>query len=247
MYRTLIKTFSAVLLLFGLGLFIACQKEDSASSDVENFVLKSASAIDSRCGAGIAGCYELVFPVTLQFADSSQVSVNSYDELKQAIRDWYVANNAHPRPMNLPTIVFPFQVVNEAGEIITVENQEQLTALIALCRPIGPGGGGHDSLGHGGPGGHHGHHGGGGHDSIVGPCFIVNFPLTVSFPDSSQVTVNSPQELKEAIRTWNQNNPGTHHVRPGFVFPITVTLRDGTQVVVNSKEELAAIKEGCRG
>jgi hypothetical protein len=72
------------------------------------------------------------------------------------------------------------------------------------------------------------------------------FPITVQFPDSTQLSVASPEELRTALHDWKQNNP-TIHGKPQFVFPITVTLKDGTQVVVNSPEELRAIKEDCRG
>ena len=78
------------------------------------------------------------------------------------------------------------------------------------------------------------------------PCFTLNFPLTISFPDGTQVVVNTKEEIKAAARAWNMSNPGLH-TRPVFVFPITVTLRDGTLLVVNSKEELIALKEECRG
>ncbi len=228
MYRKLIKPFGLFLLLALAGLFPSCQKEDTLS-DVENFVLQCTNDIEERTGTGLAGCYELVFPVTIQFADSTTAEVGDYDELKQAIREWFLANGGRPRPWNRPTLVLPIQVINEAGEVITVETPEELKELRALCNP------GH---GHGGPGG--GHHGGG------GPCFTLAFPITLAFPDSTQVTVNSKEEFRVAIKTWNDNNPGKH-VHPQFVFPITVTLRDGTLVTVNSKEELRALKEDCRG
>lgn len=188
MYRTLIKTLSCAAVLFLIGFLVSCQKDESVSSDVDNFVNTSAEELQRGAGLGLAGCYELVFPVTLQFADSTTLAVNSYDELKQAIHDWYLANGGSSRPHSHPTLVFPFQVTNDAGEIITVENRDQLKALIALCRPVDPGNGG----GHGG--GHHGGHHGGGVDG--NPCFTVNYPYTIQFPDSSQVVINSLKNLK---------------------------------------------------
>jgi hypothetical protein len=132
--------------------------------------------------------------------------------------------NGGPAGLGRPIIVLPFQVINEAGEIITIETIEQLKELRALCNPGGTGGG---------------HHGG-------APCFTLNFPITVMFADSSVVTANSKEELRAATQAWHLNNPG-QRPRPEFVFPITVTLQDGTQVVVNSREELRALKEDCRG
>jgi len=230
MYRAFIKSISFFAVLAFAGFFTSCQQEDSVMT-TENFVLQSTMGIEDQCGAGRAGCYELVFPVTIQFADSTTAVVNDYTEMRQAIRDWFEANGGRPghgRPghmMRRPILVLPIQVINEAGEIITIETREELKELRALCNPGG-----------GGPGGPNG----------GAPCFTLNFPLTISFPDGTQVVVNTKEEIKAAARAWNMNNPG-QHTRPMFVFPITVTLQDGTVVVVNSREELTALKEECRG
>ncbi len=240
MNRAFIKSISFFALLAFAGFFTACQEEDSIMT-TENFVLQSTKGIEDQCGAGRAGCYELVFPITLQFADSTTAVVNNYDEMKLAIRTWFEANgsgngngghhggghhgNGGPSGLGRPIIVLPFQVITETGEIVTIETIEQLREIRALCNPGGPGG-------QGGPGGE--------------PCFTLNFPLTISFPDGTQVVVNTKEEIKAAARAWNMNNPGLH-TRPVFVFPITVTLRDGTILVVNSSEELVALKAECRG
>lgn len=257
MFKTFIKPLGLLAVLALVGFMISCQKEDEAIT-ADTFVSDSVTEIQERSGAGIFGCYELVFPVTIQFADSTTASVNSYEELRQAIHDWFQANGGRPHHGDRPTLVFPFQVTNSAGEIITVENQQQLQDLKALCDP-NPGGGGHDSLGGHGGHGHHGHHGGpgGGPDTLGGPggpgghhgngpCYTLVFPVTINFPDNSQLTVNSPEELRNALHAWKENNPGSTE-RPQLAFPLTVTLRDGTQVVVNTPEELQAIKDACRG
>ena len=227
MNKNIFKTFGLVLVLIAGGFFIGCQEEESAA-DVENYVLQSMYEIEERSGTGMAGCYELVFPVTLQFPDTTTQEVNSYEELKQAIRDWYEENGGMPRPHNRPFLVFPFDVITETGELITVTNFQELIDLRRACivAVFGPN--------------HHGHLG---KDRA---CFKPVFPFTLEFPDGSQVTVNTPRELQQAIREWKHNNPGSHE-RPEFVFPITVKLRDGTEVVMNSAAELAALKEECRG
>ncbi len=229
MYAKMFKTLSLFLLLFSTGLFTSCQKEENAVQDVENFVLQSVYEIEERCGAGMAGCYELVFPVTLQFADSTTQEVADYDALKLAIREWYQLNApTRPRPWNRPTLVLPIDVINSDGEVITVETSAELMELRRACI--------NDTFGPG----HGNHHG---KDRA---CFKPVFPFTIQFPDSSEVTVSTPLEFQQAIRSWKANNPGVPG-RPHFVFPITVQLRDGTQVVVNSKEELDATKAECRG
>lgn len=231
MYSAFSKSLAMLLILCG-GFFIACQQEEEVVT-ADTFVSESVEEIESRSGTGYRGCYELVFPLTIQFRDSTTAEVASYEEMRQAIRDWYEASGVRPGRHDRPVIVLPFQVINQDGELITIETPEQLEELKNLCRP------------HGGPG-NHGDPGNHGNHGNHGPCFEVVYPVTVSFPDSSQVTVNSKQELREVVRAYNEANPG-QHVHPVFVFPITVTLRDGTQVVANTPEELRAIKEACRG
>jgi hypothetical protein len=227
MYYKFIKPLGLIMAMFAGSFFIGCQQEESAA-DVENYVLQSMYEIEERSGTGMAGCYELVFPVTVQFPDSTTQEVLSYEELKQAIRDWYESNNQMPRPHNRPHLVFPYEVITEDGEVISISNFQELMDLRRACiaAVFGPN--------------HHGHLGKDRH------CFKPVFPFTLEFPDGDLVTVNNPQELQQAIRAWKQENPGSHE-RPEFVFPITVQLRDGTQVVVNSAAELAALKEECRG
>ena len=236
MYRKILMQFGFLAIIVTLGFLFACQKDEGVES-TDNFVDNAVDQIQSRSGAGTFGCYELVFPVTLAFADSTTATVNSYEELRQAIHTWFEANGGgHHGHKSRPTLVYPYQVTNDAGEIITVENDDQLKDLLAACRP-GPGGPGNGG-GNGGHGGH-GHHGG-------DACYTLVFPITIQFPDSTQVTVASQEELRGAVHTWKENNPNVHG-KYEIVFPITVTLKDGTQAVVNSKEELQAIKEACRG
>ena len=229
MYSKLLKPLVFMLALVAGGFFTGCQQDETAA-DVEDYVLQSVYEIDERNGTGMAGCFELVFPVTLQFPDSSTVEVLSYEEMKQAIREWFQANTDRPRPRPhfRPFLVFPYDVLTAEGEIVTISNFQELMDLRRACIEAGFG-----------PN-HHGHFG------KDRPCFKPVFPLTLEFPDGTQVTVNTPREMKDAIRAWKQANPDSNE-RPEFVFPITVQLRDGTQAVVNSAEELAALKEDCRG
>ena len=211
----------------------SCTKEDEFSTSVENFTTASLERLNESCKSGEAGCYELVFPVTIQFSDSTTVTVNSTDELRSAITTWK-ENNDGERPK--PQFVFPISVINEAGEVITVSTTEELKALVRLCRGT--------FGGHGRPGKGGGRPGKGGHGTE--PCFTINFPLTISFPVGTTATVAGKSELKTAVRTWKEANPEVTG-RPEIVFPISVTLEDGTNTIVSSKEELRTLKESCRG
>jgi len=187
MYIKAIKPFGLFLLLAIAGLFTSCQKEDTLASDADNFATLSTRGVERGPGGGLAGCYELVFPVTIQLPDSTFVEVGDYDALKQALHDWYIANGGHPHHFRRIVLVYPVQIINLAGDTVTVETPEAMRELIALCRPDGGGhhgGGDPDTLGGG-------HHGGGGHDSIGGgghhgssrwPMFHLRFPADHFFP-----------------------------------------------------------------
>ncbi|MCC7245278.1 MAG: hypothetical protein IT269_06340 [Saprospiraceae bacterium] len=219
-----------------MAFLIACNKDNATSDQIDDAVDQALYSVQERGGIGRFGCYELVFPVTIQLPDSTTAAVNSYDEMKQALRDWFQANGVPqggghgqgqgPRPR--PQFVFPISVVNESGEIITVANEDELRQLRADC-----------------PGATFGNHGPNGHGQHGLSCFTLVFPITLSFPDSTTQTVNSRQEMRDAIHTWRQNNPGVQG-RPEIVFPITVQMTDdSSQVVVNSKDDLRDLKESC--
>ncbi len=221
MNRSFIKSFGVLAIIAIAALFTSCDKADESFTSVENFVLQSVTGIEDECGAGRDRCVELVFPITVEFSDGTTAEVNSYLELKQAIRLWFHTNGGHPSPQDRPKLVLPIQVINEAGEVITIETPEELKALREECgpRPHGPQG---------------------------EPCFTLNFPLTISFVDSTEVVVNSREEFKAAVQAWREANPG-QHAHPHLVFPLSVTLTDGTIVDVENPMELRDLKRDCRG
>ncbi|MBN8679450.1 MAG: hypothetical protein J0M29_14570 [Chitinophagales bacterium] len=170
------------------------------------------------------GCYELVFPVSIVLPDSSTVEVSSYEEMKQALRNYFQANGGgghqghHGGPRPHLGFVFPISVLSQDGEIITVNNVDELRALREECG--------------GGTFGHHGHQGHGQHGLT---CFEIVFPITIEFPDGTTAEAADRQALHQLIRTWKQNNPGVQG-RPKMVFPITVKMdEDGSVVTVNSR------------
>ena len=75
-------------------------------------------------------------------------------------------------------------------------------------------------------------------------CFHLNYPVSIQFPDSTIIEVNSREELGNALKTWRENNP---HVqgRPHLVYPLDVTLRDSTVLTLNSREEMWDLLKDC--
>ena len=220
-FKTCILAFASFAIL---SLITSCSDSDELDLvSVEDYVDEAVFSMESAGKIGRHGCYDLVFPVTIDFPDSTSVSVDDYDALKEAIQTWKEAN---PDAEAKPHLAFPFEVISEDGEIITIDDRGELRARRRAChrsfhdRPWRPGAG------------------------LRHACFDPVFPLTVEFPNGSLLEAANPQTLKNALRAWRRtvDNP---QGRPMLVFPITVEYEDGTQVEVASKEELKELKDQC--
>ena len=78
-------------------------------------------------------CFNIVYPVTLTFPDSTPpVEVSSAEEFKTAIKEWYALNEGS---MDRPNIVYPFDVkMKKTGEIITLNDIDELKELHRTCK-----------------------------------------------------------------------------------------------------------------
>ena len=158
-------------------------------------------------------CLKPVFPLELIFPDSSTQEVQNLRELKAAFIKWKrEGNDGRPR------IAFPHEVELPDGNVITVENREDLRALIRQClKKVRP---------------------------KLDSCYQLVFPLEVELGDGSQQTVDSKEELNALIRDWAQNHRDSLP-RPKLVFPLEIVLQDGTVQTVDSPQELAEITKDC--
>jgi hypothetical protein len=213
------KNFLKVLTLICFTFFMNSCTKESSEVITENFVNTSLEHVCTETRTSFKGCFELVFPVTIVFPDESTKEVNSFEDMKQAFREWKSAN---PEIKGRPNLQFPYSVTKEDGTIVTVDSRETLKTLVAECKINGEG------------------HSGGGKDHFR-PCFNLVYPITVNTPNG-QVEVASKEAMKELLKSLKGKDKKLE-----FVFPITVTLKDGTTQVVNSREELRAIKVACKG
>ena len=198
----------------------SCSDETTNLVSPEEFAEASAEQIETRSSSGAKGCFELVFPITINFEDGSSAEVESIDDLKETVKGWKEEN---PDATMRPTLEFPVEVMTQDGEIVSVDSREDLLALRKECRE--------NFIANGG---------------AQGPCFKVVYPVSVAFPDGEELSFDDRRSLKKAIREWRKENQGSEE-RPVLVFPITVVDKDGNEITVNSKEELKALKEDCRG
>ena len=227
----MVKEFLKYSLAFALIVSMVLVACDSGNEEIvpeddtlNTFVDESLYSLQGEGDIGRFGCYELVFPITLEFEDGTTISGETYEELVAAIREWKEAN---PDVRAYPSFVFPIEVISEEGEVISVASKEELRALKRACRRN-----------------YFDNHGPRGHGRNCMPCFSIVFPVTIAFPGGTTAEAASRAELKSLVRDWKAVNPDAEE-RPALVFPIEVELEDGTLVPVGSKEELEALRESC--
>lgn len=227
MIKQLIRFGALAMVAISAFVFTACDEDnalDTNVTEVENYVEDSVYDLHERGNCGKFGCYEFVFPLTITFPDETTATAEDYTGLKDAIKAWKEAN---PDVTERPALTYPLEVISEDGEIITVENAEDLFELRRACR--------RDVLSRRGHRWHR-HRG--------EKCFIINFPLTIAYPDGTTEEVENRKALKVAVREWKAANADATE-RPEVVFPIDVTLEDGTVTSVASKEDLKDLKDSC--
>ncbi len=89
-------------------------------------------------------------------------------------------------------------------------------------------------------------------------CFTLVFPVQVHKHDSTIVTINSKEEMKQMLQAQMQNHPRPpmgpkpkcnkrpKPRRPKLVFPVDITLQDSTTMTITSKEDLKAVVDQCK-
>lgn len=208
------------LALASLLLVSSCTKEDVNVQEVSNFVNGSLDGIERSCKTGKHGCFEFVWPISIEFADGTVSEFADQEALKEGITAWKEAN---PDNETRPALVFPLDIVDEEGTLFTIASQEELREVVRSCR---------DSFGR------RGH--------ARQSCVTINYPISIVYPDNSTESFDDRRAMKTALRAWKEANPDAE-IRPTLAFPIEVTVKDTEEVVtVNSKEELQALKEACR-
>ncbi len=208
--------FSFAFVLFTM-IFVACSKEEISSTDADEFAEAATTDLQERSNTGHGGCFELVFPIEIKFADGSTATADSAGGIKAAIKTWKQAN---PDNKTRPSFVFPISVVKGDGTIVVIDDQDELKALWKECpRHFGKG------------------HGKGMH------CFKLNFPFTIKTANGTEVVITGPEDIKKM--RGQKGQPRAQ--KPELKFPVSITLKDGEVKSVASKEELQAIKDACKG
>ena len=134
MMKVLLKS-SLLLALVTSLVFVSCEQESLETSadlvSVDNYVEASVVSLQDSAQCGRHGCFELVFPLSIEFPDGTTAEVNDREELKQAVRTWKEAN---PGVDGRPVLTFPITVEFEDGTTQTIETIEDLRTLKETCQ-----------------------------------------------------------------------------------------------------------------
>ena len=208
-----------------LSLVTSCSDSDTAELlSTEDFVAAAIDDLEAQGKIGRGGCYEFIFPISIDFADGSAAELADYSSLRIVLKTWREDN---PDRENKPTLSFPVEVLSEDGSVISLANKEELKELRQECRRS------------------HFDNPNRVRDFFRTACFDVVFPVSLSFPNGSRLDAATPGALKTAIRAWKQNVRRPVDDHPRIVFPITVAYEDGTQVEADSIEALKELKDQC--
>ena len=240
---------------------------------VTNYHICSDEELDNYFFGGF-DCNDLdnlTFPTEIELPDGTTVTVNSEEELFDIIDKWYAENggdygdegewgdedydedfedcftlvypiqiqfpgeetisyaneedlytgieawyDANPESVDDPAPVYPFEVLLEDGTTQTVSNEMEEEALWETCYG----------------------------DIDFDICFELNFPITLIYPDSNTVAVNSENELFTTIEAYYETNEYSEE-DIDVQFPISITLSDGTVQSINNEAELETAFEAC--
>lgn len=233
-----------ILLLFVTALFAACNKEEIATS--EDYTQQNAFENENDPESNpddddeyddddydddyddhhdcedddfneFTDCVEFVFPISITFPDSTEITAADEDELEDLLFAWYDEN---PESEEDPTLIYPISVILGDGSESTINNDEEFEAAVLECEI-------REFV----------------EDFADNECFTVNFPISFELEDGTIHTVISAEEAIGIILPFYIANPESDD--PELLFPIELTLADGTTVTVNDYDELEEIEEDC--
>ncbi|MEM9673680.1 MAG: hypothetical protein AAF992_13895 [Bacteroidota bacterium] len=132
--------------------------------------------------------------------------------------DWSdvrVWHQENPEVEGRPAFDYPIEVVFD-GENQVINNQDEMHRLKFACREA----------------------------NRKPRCFEMVFPLSLTMPDGSTITLESREDRAE-VKAWHEANPDVRE-RGTLVFPVDILYTSGETLTINSAEELQQAKVDCR-
>ncbi len=245
------NVFTALIPLFMLALtFTACEKED-----LDELESDAASAYFTDGAAGENDCFTIVYPVELNFEDGTMTTVNSDEELEDAINAWFEAQGEDAEE---PSPTYPVAVILEDGMEQTLNDDEELEDLFEMCYgdddddEYDDDDDEHDDCFE---------------DIDFTDCFTINYPIDMLSPDGSTTTINNDEELEAFLESFEDDDDDDEEGDDEeeddeneeedededededdfeVVYPISVTMvADGAVVTLNNDDEIEDLLEDC--
>jgi hypothetical protein len=151
-------------------------------------------------------CFNLSYPLDVIDLEDNVTTVNDEEEFIAAIAN------------DLVFFVFPFDLINEDGDLVTVENYEDLLNALFSCNDYYVDTTQWDS----------------GFEYIG--CYQLTFPFDLELYDGTVVTVTDHMQYCDLLLQGNV---------AGFAFPLSLIDENGDVIIVNSQEELDELLEEC--
>ena len=76
-----------------------------------------------------------------------------------------------------------------------------------------------------------------------GKCFQIIYPISLTFPDGSEITINNDEDWDE-IDLWYEENKDSDE-DPEIVYPFDVILDDDKVVTITNEEDFKELKDYC--
>lgn len=161
-------------------------------------------------------CFELNYPVKVKFPDGTIISVVDEEDLQSQIKSWYEENE---EVKERPSLIYPVIVTFNENKSKVIKDGEQMKRLKKYCQ-----------------------------DKTWKErksCFRLIYPLTYVMPDGSEVSGDTPKDIRTMIKDWYASNPDTD-TKPELTYPVSVKLLSGEVITISNEEEMIALKKKCK-
>lgn len=219
------KTSIQLLAFLAIALFTitSCTKDAENIIDIDNYTADVMYELERESNAGHKGCFEFVWPLTIDFPDATSIDFEDYESIREGIARWKEAN---PDVEGRPQLAFPLEIIGPNGTIYTIDSKDELKRIVRRCaraywdvKNLR---------------GHFNTH-----------CFQVILPVTIQFPSGRVIQFDTRTGLKAGLRAWKAEHPNAEEF-PQIAFPVNVLIKEtGNTVVIDSAADLLRLKETC--
>lgn len=183
-------------------------------------------------------CFQINYPLTLIYADGTNQVVNSVDDMAKVVRS----------PDRQAFIFqFPVSITTQNEERKEIATVEELNQVVKTCLENWQENRndwediwddtGWDEINWDEDFRHLG---------FMEDCFQFNYPISVSFENKDDLTVNNDDEFKRILYStiqdfFNDNRLGSSEIN----FPLSVTLNNGSLQTLQNEDEIWKLMEDC--